>query len=97
MTDSDITLSVLIEIRDSIRTMDNSIRTMDTRLSGQIHATNTKLDALTERVDKGFARMDATLGPREAAENPIDLLSEDPFGIRAMNAETWSILRELRW
>jgi hypothetical protein len=53
VTDSEITLSVLREIRDSVRTL-------DARLTGRIDGTNTKLDGLTDKVDKGFERMDLT-------------------------------------
>ena len=49
MTDSEITLSVLREIRDNVRTTNT-----------KLDATNTRLDGLTEKVDKGFARMDLT-------------------------------------
>jgi len=50
MTDSDITVSILREIRDSIRTMDNN-------LSSRIDATNGRIDKLDERLT---TRIDAT-------------------------------------
>ncbi len=57
MTDSEITLSVLREIRDSIRTM-------DTRLSGRIDALNERVDRGFEQVDQRFEQMDQRFDQR---------------------------------
>jgi predicted nucleic acid-binding Zn-ribbon protein len=50
MTDSELTVSILREIRDSIRTMDSN-------LSSRIDVTNERIDKLDERMT---ARLDVT-------------------------------------
>ncbi len=56
MTDSEITLSVLREIRDSVRATNTRLDATNAGLT----LTNSKLDGLTEKVDRGFERMDLT-------------------------------------
>jgi len=51
VTDSEITLQVLREIRDSIRTLDSN-------LSSRIDTTNTRIDATNARLDTTNARLD---------------------------------------
>jgi polyhydroxyalkanoate synthesis regulator phasin len=55
MTDSELTVSILREIRDSIRTLDTNLSTridrLDANLSRRIDALGERVDALGERVD----------------------------------------------
>ena len=54
MTDSDLTVSILREIRDSVRTLDTNLSTridrLDERLTSRIDVTNQRLEVVESRV-----------------------------------------------
>ncbi len=58
---SDLTLEVLENIRDDIRTMKTELSTLDQRVETGFGELKTELSTLDERVDVGFAQVNSRL------------------------------------